>query len=347
VRKKAEPREKDEPRISSVKRNEGARTVRIVKFGGTVLLLGSLGWGAAFVRAQEPVSVPTSATLETAPPPGETPPEAVAPPKTTPPVEEIPPEPISEESRPQEGLWVPLGLTDVHHLLDRVQALVENNPTTESLSRYRKEMVFCLDQSRRYLEQVSRGLAESVRYKWIEVDYDRFPPGVSLYRDISPSKPIAGVMALRFRVNEKFRASRFGPVFVEEIEIADAAGTITTQTVNRWVAQDLPRREVVYLDHPVEIHALCVRAHHAGTRRYRLYVEAGVPSPPDYPREIAAFLRGALVAFEKGRLSVLQEEIVGARIRLGEFQEFYAPPHNILKNREMKTLTQEESGLFQ
>ncbi len=312
--------------------------MRVRRLSATILV-GCLGCVAFCAQGQEPTA-PTSPTLVSKPP------EAVEPPKTTPPIEEIPSEPIPEETRPQEGLVAPLGLTDVHYLLQRVQLLVESNPTTEQLSRYQKETVFCLDQSRRYLEQVSRGLAESVAYKWIAVDYDRFNPGTAQYRNISPSAPIDGVMALRFRINETFGSiARFGSVFVEEIEITDSDGYTTTQTVNRWVAHNLPRREVVYLDHPVEIHRLRVRARHDGERRYRLYVEAGAPDPPDYPREIAAFLRDALVAFEKADLSVVQEQIVRARERLGEFQEHYAPPHNVLKNRKMKILTEEGERL--
>jgi hypothetical protein len=272
------------------------------------------------------------------PPPAAAPPEAAEPPRTAPPVEEIPSEPIPEKPLAQEALVAPLGLTDVHYLLQRVQLLVESNTTTEQLSRYQKEMVFCLDQSRRYLEQVSRGLAESVAYKWTEMDYLRISHGAGQYRDISLSAPIDGVMALRFRVNETVRSIHFGPVFIEEIEMVDSDGWSTTQTINRWVAHDLPRREVVYFDHPVQIRTLWIRAHHEGERSYRLYVEAGVPDSPDYSREIAAFLRDALVALEKGNLPVVQERIAQARERLGEFQESYAPPHNILKNQKMKKL---------
>jgi hypothetical protein len=278
----------------------------------------------------------------TAPPPSEKPPEAAAPPTTTPPVEEIPPEPIPEKPQPQEGLAAPLGLTDVHYLLQRVQLLVETDTTTEQLSRYQKEIVFCLDQSRRYLEQVLRGQSESVTYRWTAVDYNHVHPDSDAYRDFSPPAPVKGVMALRFRTGEvSGPVERRAAICVDEIEITDSVGEATTQTVNRWVIPNRPRREVVYLDHPHEIRALWIRAHHNGDRRYRLYVEAGVPDPPDYPREIATFLREALVAFERGDLSLLQEQIALARERLGEFQEYYAPPHNILKNLKMKELKEE------
>ncbi|HNY28680.1 MAG TPA: hypothetical protein PKH31_15000 [Candidatus Sumerlaeota bacterium] len=304
------------------------------------ILVGCFGWAVLFAHAQDPAA-PTSPTLGTEPP-AAAPPEAAEPPKTTPPVEEIPSEPIPEKPQAQDGLVAPLGLTDVHYLLQRVQLLVESNTTTAQLARYQKEAIFCLDQSRRYMEQVLRGQAESVTYRWTAVNYNHIHPGPAQYRDFSPTAPVAGVMALRLRTGEvSGPAARRGAIYVEEIEITDSDGEVTTQTVNRWVAPNRSRHEVVYLDRPVTLRALWLRAHHEGELRYRLYVEAGVPDPPDYPREVVTLLRGALGDLEKGDLNALQTRIVLARERLGEFQESYAPPHNILKNRKMKRLKED------
>lgn len=305
------------------------------------ILVLCLGCVALFSGGQEPAA-PTSSTQVLAPPPAEKPPEAAEPPKTTPPVEEIPSEPIPEQPQAQEGQVAPLGLTDVHYLLQRVQLLVESNTTTAQLARHQKEAIFCLDQSRRYLELVLCGQAESVTYKWTALDYNHIHPGSNEFREFSPTAPIAGVMALRFRMGEvSGSVDRRTAICVDEIEITDSAGEVTTQTINRWVMPNRPRQEVVYLDRPREIRSLWILAHHDGDRRYRLYVEAGVPNPPDYPREVVTLLRSALVCLEKGDLNAVQARIVEARERLGEFQEYYAPPHNILKNRKMKKLKEE------
>jgi hypothetical protein len=195
-------------------------------------------------------------------------------------------EPVAEElpgeAHSVQPLLPPLGLSDVLDILEATAA----KTTASEAALHREESTHSprLDAAIRYLTHLVAITAGRVRYRWSHAGKERVKAGGERTVRMELGTVVKGVGAVRFRSDP-----RRGSVRVIHFDLRDSEGRLHSYPVGRLVRNDLPKREVVFLNEPTDVEALLVTAIHTSDLRCRIYAELGVPDRPEYAREALYF----------------------------------------------------------
>lgn len=212
-------------------------------------------------------------------------------------------------------LAAPLGLVDMAILLRQAEEIVANSSSTLSLPpTSMSQFDFCLNQSKRYCEILSNASIGRISYRWVRAGNKKPDLAPGKTHICTPSKAVRSFAAIRFN-------ARGGDIFVKDMTVVTTGGIRRQYPVNRWIYSDLPKREVLYLSEPADAGPVEITMYRKWQETARLVIDLGVPTPPEYTREISALCDQAQAAIAAKNITACRAALTKARERLAEYRK--------------------------
>lgn len=233
----------------------------------------------------------------------------------TPIVEVIPITPVASVTLPAtSALAPPLGLEDVENLLVDTVALLRDNATTDSLKEHLNQAEERIELASDYLNHLTLTAAGRVRYQWIFFKKETVNPGNESSRKFTSGDTVKNVMAVRFKANER------GSVLLKSMVVRDSEEKEERYEIGKLARGDIPKHEIVYLNRPTDVDSIVVLMQNKGDNRRRMYMDLGVPSEPEYARELSSLCRDTLESIRANQPLPAAQTTDQALILLRTFQ---------------------------